>query len=169
MLKRGILREGHKGGEVERWAEHRISFFLCCCFQSSPVSMATSCRRQGDSSERKGTRPLLKRMANLCVCMFVCTRGLVQVCAHATCFLYLCWKLQCDWDLHHCTQMSGLYQVKQCKCGLALDPQIKNFTWREWALVCDSPDAINLFFQPLPNSDTWKGKFYFHLTLRICM
>lgn len=80
MLKRGILREGHKGGVVERWAEHRISFFLSCCFQSSPVSMATSCRRQGDSSERKGTRPLLKRMANLCVCAFVRTRGLARAC-----------------------------------------------------------------------------------------
>lgn len=74
MFKRGILREGHKGGVVERWAEHRISFFLSCCFQSSPVSMATSCRRQGDSSERKGIRPLLKRMANLCVCACVCTK-----------------------------------------------------------------------------------------------
>lgn len=26
--KGGVLSEGHKGGVVERWAEHRISFFL---------------------------------------------------------------------------------------------------------------------------------------------
>lgn len=68
---------------MERWAEHRISFFLSCCFQSSPVSMATSCRRQGDSSERKGIRPLLKRMANLCVCVGGCVCVYTKVSARA--------------------------------------------------------------------------------------
>lgn len=42
---------------LERWAEHRISFFLSCCFQSSPVSMATSCQRQ---HWKEGYPPSLK-------------------------------------------------------------------------------------------------------------
>lgn len=53
---------------MERWAEQRISSFLSCCFQSSPVSMATSYRRQGDSSERKGTRLLKEDGQPVYVC-----------------------------------------------------------------------------------------------------
>lgn len=82
-------RERHKGGVVERWAEHRISFFLSCCFQSSPVSMATSCRRQGDSSEKEGYPPSLKedgQPVRVCVSACVSVRARSRVRAN----MYVC-------------------------------------------------------------------------------
>ncbi len=171
VLERGILSEGHKGGVVERWAEHRISFFLSCCFQSSPVSMATSCRRQGDSSERKGTRPLLKRMANLCVCVCVCAcaRGWVEVCVCVCVCVYVCvcaCKCFCIYAesfsmTETCIIAHGCWVCnKSNEVNLGSWPSLATFTHiklhkRGWALVSDSPDEGKLQIR-------WDQKIYLY-------
>lgn len=108
-FERGTQRRS--GGEVGRAPDFFLSLLL---FPVKPCFHGNLLLETGRQQWREGYPPSLKEDGQP-----VCAWGRVVVCVCASVFLYLCWKLQYDGDLHHCTWLLGLYQVKQGKCGLS--------------------------------------------------